>query len=796
MSVISTLVVKLTADTGSFRTAMTGAGKEAGKLGKAYKTGQVAAAAGLTAITAIATKSVGVYKDYGGAVNKLTALMNISTEDASRLVGQWKRYGIEASTGMTAVKFLSKNIVAAKSGNEDAIASFEKLGISMEDLNTMSAAQVMMKARDSMSLMDDKTQRTATTLKLFGRSGTEMLGWTKQAPGDIAAVNKSLEKLGLVWNDKKLQTYKDMAKAQGEMKLAYLGLQMAIAESLIPTLTALVTWFGKILTFLAPFGGQLKYVAAGLAAFLAAGKIAKTGSSIVSAIGGIGKAAGGAVGALGRLSGGFKNAQVAQSAFSGKLGTMGGALRKVTDGLVSGAKAALSWVANVVKATAATVAHKVAAIASAAASKIAAAAQWLWNAALTANPIGIIVVAIAAAVAAFILLYKKVGWFRKGVDTALRIVVKIAKWAFGGLSKAVKAVVGFISKHWQTLLAILIGPIALAAKLIISNWDKIKAAVKAAVAFVVKVITTAWNAVTSVTSKVWNALKAFVSTILKGIYTAVSTYFKMYLSVIRTVQNAITAAVRAAWNAIKAVITTVANAIVGVVRSAWNSMLNVVRSVMNTLKGVVSSAAKAVVGALRSAWSGLAGIASRLWAGIKSAILKQLNFFAAMASAGRRLVQGLWSGISSMAGWIWGKVKGFAAGIYNKVKEGLGKLWPFSPSEAGVDIGYWLGKGIEKGIHDSESAVRSAVSRLGALISVSPEALAPSSITVGAVAPNRLALTSAASVATPAPARMVSLDFTGAIFVDSSQAGVERLWNLAVRGAQSVEAQRDRMSAQ
>jgi phage-related protein len=795
MSVISTLVVKLTADTGSFRTAMSTAGKDAGKLGKAYKTGQVAAAAGLTAITAIATKSVGVYKDYGGAVNKLTALMNISTEDASRLVGQWKRYGIEASTGMTAVKFLSKNIVAAKSGNEDAIASFEQLGISMDDLKNLSAAQVMMKARDAMSMMDDKTQRTATTLKLFGRSGTEMLGWTKQAPEDIAAVNKSLEKLGLVWDDKKLQTYKDMAKAQGEMKLAYLGLQMAIAESLIPTLTALVTWLGKILTFLAPFGGQLKYVAAGLAAFLAAGKIAKTGSSIVSAIGGIGKAAGGAVGALGRLSGGFKNAQVAQSAFSGKLGTMGGALRKVTDGLVSGAKAALSWVANVVKATAATVAHKVAAIASAAASKIAAAAQWLWNAALTANPIGIIVVAIAAAVAAFVLMYKKVGWFRKGVDAALRVVVKVAKWAFGLISKVVKTVVGFVSKHWKTMLVVLVGPIAIAAKLIIEHWSTIKAAVKAAVAFVLKVVTTVWNALVSVTRKVWGAIKTAVTTVAKGIYTVVSTYFRMYLTVVRTVMNAISSVVRTVWNAIKGAVTTVLKALVGVVRTQWNAMLNVVRSAMNALKGVVSGAARAVVNALRAAWSGLAGIAGKLWSGIKSRVLAALNFYKSMLSAGKKIATGLWDGLKSMAGWLWDKVTGFAKGVFDAVKKGLGKLWPFSPSEAGVDIGYWLGKGIEKGIHDSESAVRAAVSRLGALLVASPE-VSPSAspATAGPPAPNRLFSVSP-TVATPTPARNVSLDFSGAIFVDSTQAGVERLWNLAVRGAQSVEEQRDRMSA-
>jgi phage-related protein len=711
MSVISTLVVKLTADTGDFSSAMNDAGKDVSRFGKGYKVAQAGAAAGLAAITAIATKSVGAYKDYGGAVNKLTSLMNVSTEDASRLVGQWQRYGIEASTGMMAVKLLSRNIVAAKQGNKGAIASFKQLGISMNDLKNMSAAQVMMKARDAMSMMGDKTQRTALMLKLFGRSGTEMVNWTKQAPSSIANVNKSLQKLGLVWGDKQLKTYKDMAAAQGDMKLAWLGLQMTIAQALIPTLTSLVKWFGAILTILQPYGGVLKYVAAGLAAFLAVGKVVSIFSQFAKVL------------------------------------------------------------------------------------KIITAAQWLWNAALDANPIGIIVIAIAAAIAAFVLMYKKVGWFRKGVDAALRVVVKVVKWAFSFVSKAVQAVVGFVSKHWKVMLAILVGPIAVAATLIIEHWSTIEEGVKAAVAFILKVVTTVWNALISVTRKVWDAIKDAVTTVARDIYTVVSTYFRMYLAVVQTVMNAISSIVRSVWNAIKGEVATILVAIAGVVRAQWNAMLNVVRSVMDTLRGVVSGAARAVVNALRAAWSGIAGIAGGLWSGIKSRVLAALDFYKSMLAAGRRIATGLWDGLSSMSGWLWGKVKGIASGVFNAVKSGLGKLWPNSPSKAGVDVGYWLGKGIEKGIHGSESAVRGAVSRLGALITVAPEAPALSSMTVGAANPNKLALAPAVSVATPAPARMLSLDFSGAIFVDSSQAGVERLWNLAVRGAQSVEERRNRMSA-
>lgn len=81
-----------------------------------------------------------------------------------------------------------------------------------------------------------------------------------------------------------------------------------------------------------------------------------------------------------------------------------------------------------------------------------AAAQWILNSALLANPIGLIVVAVGALVAAVVVAYQKVEWFRNLVDT----------------------VFGWIRDNWPTLLAILTGPFGAAAVLIIRNWETIK----------------------------------------------------------------------------------------------------------------------------------------------------------------------------------------------------------------------------------------------------------------------------------------------------------------------------------
>ena len=88
-------------------------------------------------------------------------------------------------------------------------------------------------------------------------------------------------------------------------------------------------------------------------------------------------------------------------------------------------------------------------IASKAALIAVTVAQWAWNVAMTANPIGIIIVAIAALIAAIDLIVKNWDWvkdkFMKGIEAA-KIVFTAFKDAIVG---AFKSVFNFIAKGWN-----------------------------------------------------------------------------------------------------------------------------------------------------------------------------------------------------------------------------------------------------------------------------------------------------------------------------------------------------------
>jgi len=96
------------------------------------------------------------------------------------------------------------------------------------------------------------------------------------------------------------------------------------------------------------------------------------------------------------------------------------------------------------KAAASAVAGKVAMVAAGAATKVWAAGQWILNAALTANPIGVVVMAIAALVAGIILAYKNSETFRRIVDAAMKGAQKAITWLVE------KAVAGF-KRLWASI---------------------------------------------------------------------------------------------------------------------------------------------------------------------------------------------------------------------------------------------------------------------------------------------------------------------------------------------------------
>jgi phage-related protein len=164
--------------------------------------------------------------------------------------------------------------------------------------------------------------------------------------------------------------------------------------------------------------------------------------------------------------------------------------------------------------------------------------------------------------------------------------------------------------------------------------------------------------------------------IVETVFAVIQNYFMFYIDLYTNLFKIGMALIHgdfgAAWDAIKALFSDSLGHILTHLELVLDLILTVAKEVMPLVKDAIVSA---------------------LQAGLDFAKSLPGSF----AAAGRDIVRGLWEGIQSLAGWLLDKAFAFGKKIYEAVKDGLGKLWPFSPSEAGVDIGKGLGLGILEG---------------------------------------------------------------------------------------------------
>ncbi len=111
----------------------------------------------------------------------------------------------------------------------------------------------------------------------------------------------------------------------------------------------------------------------------------------------------------------------------------------------------------------------------AASTKIAAGAQRLFNLALKANPIGIVITVLGALVAAVIYAYNNIGWFKDFVDGAFKVIGDAAQ-AVGGwfvwlYENAIKPAVDWIAQAatwlWESVLKPVFDGIAAVIKFVV-----------------------------------------------------------------------------------------------------------------------------------------------------------------------------------------------------------------------------------------------------------------------------------------------------------------------------------------
>ena len=185
--------------------------------------------------------------------------------------------------------------------------------------------------------------------------------------------------------------------------------------------------------------------------------------------------------------------------------------------------------------------------------------------------------------------------------------------AFGVIGVAIAAAIAaavLLYKNWDTVVA------GLGAA-----WDWMKGAAGDAFEWVKGAVTDSWNAIKSVTSAVWSAISSALSTVWNAIRSTVSTVWSAIRSTIESVWSAIRSATSAVWNAIRAALSAVWDSIRAAMSLAWNALVGVAEAGWNAIRATTGAIWAAIRAALSTVWGAIRSAASTAWGAVRSAVV-------------------------------------------------------------------------------------------------------------------------------------------------------------------------------
>ena len=342
------------------------------------------------------------------------------------------------------------------------------------------------------------------------------------------------------------------------------------------------------------------------------------------------------------------------------------------------------------------------------------AAQWLLNAAMSANPIGLIIAAVAGLVAGLIYLWNTNEGFRNACINAWNAIKEVAISVWGGICdfftvtipdawnslvswfqgipewfKGIWDSVLAVFQEWGMNIQLFFTETIPAAIQSVIDWfnqlpEKIGYALGYALGSIIQWGVDTWNYLTT-NVPIWieNVVKFFSE--LPG---------KIWTWLVNTFNNVVN------WGS-------------NMLNKAKEVGTNFINNIINWFKqlpGQISSWLSNTIAKVSEFATNLGNKARQAGSNMVNNIINAVkNLPSQMASIGSSIVQGVWNGITSMGSWLTSKVSSFFSGIVDGAKKAL-KI--NSPSKVFRDeVGKYMAQGVGVGFEDETKNVQKSMEK-------------------------------------------------------------------------------------
>lgn len=385
--------------------------------------------------------------------------------------------------------------------------------------------------------------------------------------------------------------------------------------------------------------------------------------------------------------------------------------------------------------------------------------QALWGIML-ANPITIVIAAIAALVAGLALFFTKTKtgqqlWsnFVNFLKEAWQGLVSVAQTVWNAITQAFQTPIEIIKTMWSGIKDFF-GQLWQG---IVSTAQGVWSSFTTGMAPIIESIKTLWSALTGFFSTLWQsivtgaqaiwqtfvtiftpiiegikaawqALQPYFSQLWQGIVTTAQAIWQTLVTVVQTVWSQIQAVIQTDIQIISQIIQTGLQVIQTVWSTAWDVVKTVVQTIWNNISTLVSTAINAIAGIIRAvtaaikgdwsgAWNEIKGVVSTVWNGIRSIVTNSINGV-------RSVITSVMNGIRSIMSSIWNAIKSIVSSVMNGIRSVVssGMSGVRSAASSGMSAvrsafstGWSAARAVTSaGIHRAVAVVRSAVGSMAA----------------------------------------------------------------------------------
>ena len=362
--------------------------------------------------------------------------------------------------------------------------------------------------------------------------------------------------------------------------------------------------------------------------------------------------------------------------------------------------------------------------------------------AMSANPIGIAIAAIAALTAGLVYFFTQtemgrqiwqgfMDWFSGVWQSVAPVltevwngIVETATTVWNNMMAVVapiiQAVVDFIRSVWDGISLWWTENQGLIQQTFTTVWNAIQTVIQTVMPIIQSVIETAMNILGPLIEGTWNNICTVVTTVWELIKIAIQTAMDVISGIIKAVMAIINGDWGTAWNAIKGVGEAIWNGLSAAGQAIFDGFAQILSNIWETIKSVASNAWEALKSTVLGLIDGLVQGAQRAWDDMKQAVSDLVSNVTSIFDsirnidlweAGKAILDGFLNGLKS----AWGAVTDFVGGIAGWIADHKGPIE--YDRKLLIPAGNAIMQGLDRGLQDRFKDVKKSVSGMAGEIS-------------------------------------------------------------------------------